>query len=178
MRQGYFWPTLNKDSAKMVKKCEECQFFANLTHAPPTRMTPLHSPIPFSQWKIDLVTDLPATVGNKKWLIVAIDYFTKCVEAEALVFTTQDQIIKFVWRNIICRFGLPRVIVTDNGTQFIGGKVEEFFAKHRIQHRITSVSHPQTNGLTEVTNRTLVHSLKTLLFRTQGQWMDELLSVL
>lgn len=83
----------------MVRKCEECQFFANLNHVPLTRMMSLNSPIPFYQWGIDLVTDLPAIVKKKKWLIVAIDYFNKWVEAEALTSTTQDQVIKFIYHN-------------------------------------------------------------------------------
>lgn len=69
----------------MVRKCEECQFFANLNHVPLTRMMSLNSPIPFYQWGIDLVTDLPALVKKKKGLIVAIDYFNKWVEAEPLL---------------------------------------------------------------------------------------------
>ena len=178
LRQGYFWPTLKKDSAELVKKCRECQFFSRISHSPATIMTPINSPVPFDQWGIDLVTDLPAATGNRRWLIVAVDYFTKWVEAEPLGSITQEQVIKFIWKNLICRFGLPRSIVTDNGTQFTGGLTEDFLSKYHIQHKLSSVSHPQTNGQAEVTNRTIIQSIKTRLLQTGKRWVDELPSVL
>ena len=109
---------------------------------------------------------------------MAVDYFTKWVEAEPLGSITQEQVIKFIWKNLICRFGLPRSIVTDNGTQFTGGLTEDFLSKYHIQHKLSSVSHPQTNGQAEVTNRTIIQSIKTRLLQTGKRWVDELPSVL
>ncbi|WJX63867.1 hypothetical protein P8452_48702 [Trifolium repens] len=68
----------------------------------------------------------PASAGQAKWIIVAIDYFTKWIEAEALSNISADQVKKFYWRKIICRFGLPKYIVSDNGTQFASEKVVQF----------------------------------------------------
>ena len=67
---------------------------------------------------IDIVSQLPLGKGQVKFLLVAIDYFTKWVEAEALATITEARIWSFVWKSIICRFGIPRTIILDNGQQF------------------------------------------------------------
>ena len=76
------------------------------------------SPWPFSQWGIDIVSSLPIGKGQVKFLLAAIDYFTKWVEAKALATITEAKIRSFVWKNIICRFGIPMTIISDNGRQF------------------------------------------------------------
>ncbi|XP_071730065.1 uncharacterized protein [Rutidosis leptorrhynchoides] len=110
MRLGYFWPTLYRDVAKIVKRCKSLQ-----RHAPQNRksrhdMIPINSPWPFYKWAIDIVGPFLAGVGNVKFLIVAIDYFSKWVEAKALRIITEVQVRNFVWEYIICRFGIPREI--------------------------------------------------------------------
>ena len=67
------------------------------------------------QWGIDIVDPLPLGKGQVKFLLVAIDYFTKWVEAEALAIITEAKIRSFVWKNIICRFEIPMTIISDNG---------------------------------------------------------------
>ncbi|XP_071688947.1 uncharacterized protein [Rutidosis leptorrhynchoides] len=91
MRLGYFWPTLYRDVAKIMKRCKSCQ-----RHAPQNRrsrhdMIPVNLPWPFYKWAIDIVGPFPAGAGNVKFLIVEIDYFTKWVEAKALCTITGVQ---------------------------------------------------------------------------------------
>ncbi|XP_065033909.1 uncharacterized protein LOC135666271 [Musa acuminata AAA Group] len=100
------------------------------------------------------------------------------VEAEPLATITESQVKRFVWRNLITRFGLPQSIVADNGPQFAGRKFQEFCAKHKIQLRFSSVAYPQANGLAEVTNRAIVDGLKRRVSATRSAWIDELPSVL
>lgn len=78
-------------------------------------MTSNSSPRPFAQWGIDIVGPFSHIAGQVKFLVVANDYFTKWVEVEPLATITDKRIQGFVWRNIICRFNLPRVIISDNG---------------------------------------------------------------
>ncbi|XP_064965993.1 uncharacterized protein LOC135612876 [Musa acuminata AAA Group] len=104
--------------------------------------------------------------------------FQKWVEAEPLATITESQVERFVWRNLITRFGLPQSIVTDNGPQFAGRRFQEFCAKHRIQLRFSSVAYPQANGLAEVTNRSIIDGLKRRVSATRSAWIDELPSVL
>jgi hypothetical protein len=67
---------------------------------------------------MDLVGPLPTAQGNCKFAAVAVDYFTKWVEAKALENITAPKVLKFFWQNIICRFGVPRELIVDNGKQF------------------------------------------------------------
>ncbi|KAI5323871.1 hypothetical protein L3X38_032944 [Prunus dulcis] len=72
---------------------------------------------------------MPTAPAKKEMVIVATDYFTKWIEAEALSSTKEDDVERFIWRNIICRFGCPQSLVTDNGSQFIGKQITAFFKK-------------------------------------------------
>ena len=78
----------------------------------------------------------------------------------------------------MCRFGLPRTLITDNGRQFAGARFAEFCEDLNISHNFTSVAHPQANGEAEVTNRTLLQGIKTRLEKAKGTWADELYHVL
>ena len=141
-------------------------------------LSQLSAPWPFAQWGMDLLGPFPPASGQRKFLIVAIDYFTKWVEAEPLARITEANVAKFFWKSIVCRFGLPHTVVTDNGRQFDCREFEEFCSDLGIRHRFTSVAHPQTNGEAEVTNRTILQGLRTRLDQAKGRWAEELPSIL
>ncbi|XP_065007550.1 uncharacterized protein LOC135638364 [Musa acuminata AAA Group] len=129
-------------------------------------------------WGLDLLGPFPPASGQRKYIIVGVDYFTKCVEAEPLATITERQIEKFIWRNLVTRFGLPKTIITNNGPQFTRRRFREFYASNGIQLRFSSVAYPQTNGLAEVTNRSILDGLKRRVSAAQLAWTDELPSVL
>ncbi|KAL0395022.1 UNVERIFIED_CONTAM: Ribonuclease HI [Sesamum latifolium] len=111
LRAGYFWPTMKQDAKQLVSKCEKYQKHSFLIHRPAEPLTTMLSPCPFTQWGIDIVGPFPLAPGQRKFLLVAVDYFTKWVEAEPLGRITEAEIMKFIWRNIIYRFELPREII-------------------------------------------------------------------
>ena len=113
-----------------------------------------------------------------KFLVVGIDYFTKWVEAEPLATITEKNIRSFVWRNIICRYGIPRVLVSNNGKQFNNSAFKDFCSELGIKNHYSSPAHLQSNGQVKVTNRTLLKIIKTRLEGAKGIWPDELPSVL
>ncbi|GJX86673.1 reverse transcriptase domain-containing protein [Tanacetum coccineum] len=113
-----------------------------------------------------------------KFLVVAIDYFIKWVEATPLATITGKNILKFVWSNIVCRFGISGVIISDNGKQFAENPFRDWCNELKIKQKFTSVAHPQANGQTEVTNRILLQGLKTRLGKAKGQWVEEFPNVL
>ena len=115
IRVGYYWPTMLKDAQTYVRGCKKCQRFSNLIRQPSEELTPMTAPWPFAQWGLDIMGPFPMAVRQLKFLVVGIDYFTKWVEAEALATITEKNIRSFVWRNIILRYRIPRVIVSDNG---------------------------------------------------------------
>ena len=78
---------------------------------------------------------------QRKFLLVAIDYFIKWVEAESLAKITKAKVQDFVWKSIVCRFGLLRTLIIDNGRQFTGARFAEFCEDLNISHNFTSVAH-------------------------------------
>ena len=109
---------------------------------------------------------------------MAVEYFTKWVEAEAVSAITESRVRTFIWKNIICRFGLPRVLVSDNGAQFSGSRLKEWLQSFKVEQRFTSVGHPQANGQVEATNKTIVKILEKRLRTSQDNWADDLDAVL
>jgi len=100
------------------------------------------------------------------------------VEAEALATITKKNVQNFVWRYIICRYGIPRVLVLDNGKQFNNDSFWDFCSHLGIKKHHSSPAHPQANRQVEVTNRSLLKIIKTQLERGKGIWPEKLLSIL
>ena len=81
-----------------------------------------------------------------KFLVVGIDYFTKWVEAELLAKIMQKNVKNFVWKNIVCRFGVPRILILDNRRQFDNTLFKDFYEHFKIQNHYSSPAHLQANG--------------------------------
>jgi len=111
-------------------------------------------------------------------MVVAIDYFTKWIEVEPLATITTERIQKFIWKNIICRYGLPGVLSSDNSTQFTNYKIQDFCQGLGIHQVFTSIKHPQTNGQDEAANMVILARLKKQLDNAKRIWPDELPMVL
>nr|XP_009412969.1 PREDICTED: uncharacterized protein LOC103994370 [Musa acuminata subsp. malaccensis] len=178
LRQGYYWPTMCQDAKAYVQWCGSCQQHSRAPRQPSVPLCPIDCAWPFAQWGLDILGPFPPALGQRKYIIVGVDYFTKWVEAEPLATITEHQVEKFVWKNLVTRFGLPKTIITDNGPQFTGTRFREFCAGHSIQLRFSSVAHPQMNGLAEVTNRSILDDLKRRVSAARSTWTDELPSVL
>ena len=102
------------------------------------------------------------------FLVVGIDYFIKWVEAEALATITEKNIRNFVWRNIICRYEIPRVLISDNRKQFDNNVFRDFCLKLGIKNHYLLPAHSQANGQVEVTNLSLLKIIKTRLEGAKG----------
>nr|GFA00217.1 reverse transcriptase domain-containing protein [Tanacetum cinerariifolium] len=155
IRLGYFWPTMHKDAQDMIRKCSDCQIHRPVTRHPQQPLTPITAPWPFYKWGIDIAGPFSEGPGKVKFLIVAMDYFTKWIEAKAVATITGRQVKKFVWDNIVCRFGIPGEIISDNGKQFANNPFKDWCDKLNITQHFASVKHPQSNGLVERANRSL-----------------------
>ena len=83
IQMSYFWPTLQKDAKKFVKKCDKCQRFGNVQCIPSEKLMTIASSWLFTQWGLNIIGPLPQGKRQVKFLIVVIDYFTKWVETEA-----------------------------------------------------------------------------------------------
>ena len=154
---------MQADAETYVKACDKCQRFSNIIRQPTEELALMMAPWPFAQWGLDIMGPFPTTVRQLKFLVVGIDYFTKWVEAEALATITEKNIRSFVWRCIICKFSIPRVLVSDNGKQFVNESFWDFCSQLGIRNYYSSPAHPQANGQVEVTNRSLLKIIKTRL---------------
>ena len=133
-RACYYWPSLLHDATQYVKTCDKCQRFANVPRVPPEEITPIISPWPFAQWGLDIMGPFPVGTKQAKILVVAIDYFTKWVEAEPLATISEKNVKCFVWKAVICRFGIPRVLISDNRKQFDNGPFRELCAQLNMKN--------------------------------------------
>ncbi|GAU45489.1 hypothetical protein TSUD_191080 [Trifolium subterraneum] len=143
-----------------------------------THSTSAVFPWPERHCEQDITGQLCSKMLKSTYLIVGVDYFTKWVEAESLPEITSFRILRFFKRDILCRFGIPQAVVTDNGTQFTDKTFRGFLAKINTKHYFTSVEHPQTNGQAEVANRVILCGLRRRLGDAKKQWVEELPHVL
>jgi len=124
---------MEEDCHKYVKFCDTCQKYVNAQHIPPSLLHSLTSPWPFSTWGIDIIGKItPPGHGGHEFILVAIDYFTKWVKASSYKVLQAKHVAQFIETNIICRFGVPHEIISDNGTHF-QAECEPLLLKYKIQ---------------------------------------------
>ncbi|XP_072084471.1 uncharacterized protein [Arachis hypogaea] len=114
--------------------------------------------------------------GKVKYLIVAIDYYTKWIEPEPLANISSANCQKFIWRQVVSRFGISKVVISDNGIQFADKEFGEFLSGLGVKQKFSSVEHPQSNGQVEAANKVILHGLKKRLDQKKQSWADELTS--
>ncbi|XP_076919389.1 uncharacterized protein LOC143580173 [Bidens hawaiensis] len=105
---GYYFPGMHVDTVKEIWKCDSCQRYTPNILRPQNELVSISFAWPFQKWAIDIMGPFPEAPGHVKILVVAIDYFTKWVEAKPLETITAANIKKFIWKFIICHFGLPQ----------------------------------------------------------------------
>ena len=156
-----------------MKKCDQCQRFALNIHQPGGVLNPLSNPWPFAQWGLDIVGSFPKVAGNKRYLLVGTDYFTKWVEAEPLVNIKDVDVKRFIWKNIVTQFGIPHTLISNNGLQFDSKAFRRYCCDLRIKNIYSTSAYPQGNGQAEAVNKVIVSGLKKRLDDAKGKWMEE-----
>ncbi|XP_059630183.1 uncharacterized protein LOC132273181 [Cornus florida] len=174
LTQSYFWPYLARNAEEYARRCDKCQRHGPMKHQPAEDLHVMANLWPFAQWGIDMVGPLPKTVEQKEYALLATDYFTKWVEAKAYSSVTHKQVKSFLWKSIICQFGVPKVIMMDNGTNLDNKSTRKLFTEHGIVQKLATVSHPQGNGQAEITNRTIFSCLKKKLEKLKTKWYKNL----
>ena len=144
--QGYYWPTMKADAANYVRKCDPCQRMSHILRSPVQDLISISSSWPFAQWGIDILGQFPTAPAQKKLLPVATDYFSKWIEAEAYASIKDRDVTRFIWKNIFCRFDIPKSIVLDNGPQFESRVYRDFRQELKIHNLYSTPRYPQSNG--------------------------------
>jgi ribonuclease HI/transposase InsO family protein len=181
-RSGFYWLSALWDAAEMVKRCEACQFHAKQIQQPAQELQTIPLTWPFAVWGLDILGPFPRAQGGYRYLYVAIDKFTKCVEVEPVCTIPARSAVKFI-RGLVCRIGVPNGIITDNGSQFTSGLFREYCASVGIKICFASVAYPRSNGQAECGNAEVLKGLKTRSFNAKleaygKKWLDNLQSIL
>ncbi|GJT79355.1 reverse transcriptase domain-containing protein [Tanacetum coccineum] len=162
---GFFWPTIYKDAHELVKNCDSCQRQGKISQRDEMPQNSIQVCEIFDVWGIDFMGPFPSSKGNK-YILVAVDYLSKWVEAKALPTNDARVVCKFL-KSLFARFGAPRAIISDRGTHFCNDQFAKVMLKYGVTHRLSTAYHPQTSGQVEVSNR----GLKRILERTIGEIM-------
>ena len=180
LQAGLWWPTMSKDAHLFVKNCDLCQRLGKPTDRDRMPIYPIIPLQPFAKWGLDFIGPIKpkAQPTGCEYILVATDYFTKWAEAKALRNNTAEVVAKFLYENIMTRFGCPVELVSDQGTHFLNRVIKELTTKHMIIHKKSSTYHPQCNGQAESTNKILVKTLKKIVEGNKRDWDRKLNSAL
>jgi hypothetical protein len=156
-----------QDIRRYIQTCDSCQRRGN--KGSEGQLNPIGVEEIFERIGVDFVGPLPRTKEGNKYICVATEYLTKWPEAIAMKEATAEKVVEFIYKKIICRYGCPKIILTDRGTHFRNQLVEGLCEKFSIKHKLSSPYHPQTNGLVERFNRTLCEMLAKVI-EEENQW--------
>ena len=156
-----------KEIEDYVRSCDICQ--KRNRKREETQLYPIvREPKPFKHVGIDVMGPLPLTMRGKRYIILAVDLFTKWIEARAVEEADAQMIATFFYEDIICRHGVPARLTSDRGTEFVNELVSQLTKEFNIKHIKTTAYHPQGNGQTERSNQTIKNTLSKNTKR--GEW--------
>ncbi|GJZ72221.1 RNA-directed DNA polymerase [Tanacetum coccineum] len=173
LRSHFFWPRMSRDAEHYIRRCLQCHK-AKGQSSPHGLYLPL--PVPVAPWEdvsLDFITGLPRTQRQKDSVMVVVDRFSKMAHFVAC-HTTYDavQIATLYFKEIVRLHGVPKTIVSDRDTKFLSHFWLTLWRKLGTKLKFSTSSHPQTDGQTEVTNRTLGSLLRALITTNLKQWED------
>ena len=126
-----------------------------------------------SVWGIDLMGPFPVSFGFV-YILLAVDYVSKWVEAKPTRTNDAKVVVDFVRSNLFCRFGVPRAIISDQGTHFCNKSMYALLKRYGVVHRISTPYHPQTNGQAEISNREIKRILVKIVQPNKKDWSTRL----
>jgi ribonuclease HI len=173
IHQGFYWPAIICAANQVTRSCKACQKFSPRSGNPSQLTKLIAHTWPLQRWGLDIVGPLPTAQGNLKFTFVAVEYFTKWIEARAVSTITSKTAQKIFWQNIINRFGVPSELTVDNGKQFDSHDFRDFCFSIGTKLAFASVYHPQSNGVVERANVKIFTAIKKMLLDDKkGKWTD------
>ncbi|CAA7029248.1 unnamed protein product [Microthlaspi erraticum] len=164
LQAGFWWPTMFKDAQAFISRCDACQRMGNISKRNEMPQNFILEVEVFDVWGIDFMGPFPTSFGDQ-YILVAVDYVSKWVEAIAAPTNDSSVVIKMFKSIIFPRFGVPRVVISDGGSHFINRIFANLLKKYGVRHKVASPYHPQTSGQVEISNR----ELKSILQKTTGK---------
>ena len=160
---------MKSDSEELVKTCHTCQILRDAIHTHPNLLQDMTTPWPFHTWGLDLIGPINPLSNGYIWILAAAEYFTKWVEAIPLKKATGVAIANFIRGHIITRFGIPKRLISDNGTPFINKDMKGLTETYCIKHERFTPYYPQGNGQAKATNRVMLKILKKMKHEYRGK---------
>ncbi|XP_016546310.1 protein NYNRIN-like [Capsicum annuum] len=146
LQSGYYWPSLFRDVYEFVKRYDQCQRQGSILKNHEMPMSKMLEVKLFDVWVIDSMGPFVSSFGMK-YILVAVEYVSKWVEAEALVDNEGKRVVAFQRKNIFSRFGVPRTIINNGGSQFCNKMFRATLAKYGVkQHKIATPYHRKLVG--------------------------------
>ncbi|KAG7599431.1 Reverse transcriptase domain [Arabidopsis suecica] len=174
LQAGLWWPSMFKDAYGFIAKCDPCQRMGNITRRNEMPQNPILEVEVFDVWGIDFMGPFnPASYGNK-YILVAVDYVSKWVEAIASPTNDHKVVLKLFKSIIFPRFGIPKAVISDGGSHFINKVFESLLKKHGVKHKVATPYHPQTSGQVEVSNRQIKAILARVVGVSKRDWSTKL----
>ncbi|RDX73479.1 hypothetical protein CR513_46913, partial [Mucuna pruriens] len=167
---GLYWPSIFRDAHQFVSTCERCQkarMALNQRHERPQQ--PIMFCEVFDVWGIDFMGPFPIS-NNYSYILLAVDYVSRWVEAIPTRTNDAKIVADFLKSNIFCRFGVPKALISDQGSHFCNRVMASLLQKYGVAHRIATAYHPQTNGQAEVFNREIKHTLQKMTNPNRKDW--------
>nr|GEV04203.1 reverse transcriptase domain-containing protein [Tanacetum cinerariifolium] len=169
---GFYWPKIYQDAHDLVKSCDACQRQGRISQHDEMPQNSIQVYEIFNVWGINFMGQFLSSRGNK-YILVAVDYLSKWVEAKALP-TNDARVVCKILKSLFARFGTHRVIISDRGTHFCNDQFANILLKYGVTHRLATVYHPQTSGQVEVSNRGLKRILERTVGENRASWSDKL----
>jgi transposase InsO family protein len=174
IKKKYFWQGMDRDIREYSVTCLECQASKTGSVTRAGLLEPIRVTTPFEKVGMDFVGPLPSTSKGNKYLLVFIDYMTRWPEAFAVPDRKASTVARIIVDELIPRFGPMKELLSDQAQEFKSELMEEVCRLMRIKKIFTSTYHPQTDGLCENFNKTLIHMLRHYVNEHQTDW-DEFL---
>nr|GFA30521.1 reverse transcriptase domain-containing protein [Tanacetum cinerariifolium] len=137
---GFYWPTIYRDAHDLVKSCDSCQRQGKISQRDEMPQNAIHVCEIFDVWGIDFMGPFPYSCWNK-YILVAVNYLSKWVEAKALPANDARVVCKIL-KSLFARFGTPRAIISDRGTHFCNDQFTKVTLKYGVTHRLATAYHP------------------------------------
>ncbi|RDX65955.1 Pol polyprotein, partial [Mucuna pruriens] len=164
---------MESDCCQHVRRCMKCQMYVDNIHIAPSTFHNITSTWPFSMWGLDMIGSIePKASNGHKFILVAIDYFTKWVEVASYT-VTKNVVTRFIKRDIICRYSLPTHIITNNGANLNNKLMIELCEQFKIKHHNSTPYHPKMNGAIKVANKNIKKIIQKMVV-TYKDWHDML----
>ena len=147
IREWYYWKTVYQDCKEHVKTCRQCQFQGSAKKN--NELHPIPVGGPWERIGIDIIGSLPVTERENRYIVTCIDYMTKWAETESLPDKSARRVAWFLYEEIICWYGCPQIIQSDNRLEFVNEIIRELLKQFQIWHQTVSLYRSQANRMIE-----------------------------